>query len=199
MTRKPVRRKGAKLPTKADQKAAAEREARAARKTALRSSTIGAVVAAIAGAAAGAATTAGMRAMDGLRSVTGSTPPVGGSAGADIAPPAGSASRPAVGGSGFAVGGLTVPCFATARLKPGATRDFLRACNPGDKPQFALAEQTGIPADTIRKAMAWRNPSELSGPHLMRMVSVFGPPFLAAVLDPVPRWVAEWMERERVA
>jgi len=86
--------------------------------------------------------------------------------------------------------------FDFSCLKPGATRDFLRARYRGPKPQFAIAEHTGIPADTIRKALQANNPSEISGPHLMRLVSVFGPPFLAAVLDPVPVWVREWRAEE---
>lgn len=86
--------------------------------------------------------------------------------------------------------------FDVACLRPGATRDFLRARYRGPKPQYAIAEHTGIPADTIRKALQQNNPSEISGPHLMRLVSVFGPPFLAAVLDPVPVWVRAWCETE---
>lgn len=86
--------------------------------------------------------------------------------------------------------------FDVACLRPGATRDFLRARYRGPKPQYAIAEHTGIPADTIRKALQQNNPSEISGPHLMRLVSVFGPPFLAAVLDPVPVWVRSWCDGE---
>jgi hypothetical protein len=150
--------------------------------------------AAAAGAVAGAAAALGVKALDGLGfKGTAQSPPIGGSAAADPAAGAPGASGVAGGGDGFGAGGVALR-FDVACLKPGATRDFLRARYPGPKPQFAIASETGIPADTVRKAMAWQGASELSGPHLMRMVSVFGPPFLAAVLDPVPRWVSDWME-----
>jgi hypothetical protein len=155
--------------------------------------------AAAAGAMAGAAAALGVKALDGmgLRG-TGQSPPVRGTAGVETVPRQPGASGVADGGDGFAVGGAALR-FDVACLKPGATRDFLRARYHGPKPQFLIATETGIPADTVRKAMAWQGASELSGPHLMRMVSVFGPPFLAAVLDPVPRWVADWMAREGAA
>ncbi len=76
------------------------------------------------------------------------------------------------------------------RVKPGAVRNFLRAHFPGQKPHLTVAALTGIPEGTIRNAMAWNGPSELSGGHMLRLVAVFGPAFLAAVLDPVPGWVA---------
>lgn len=101
-------------------------------------------------------------------------------------------SCPAVGGVDREAGGFGAAapaCFGICCLKPGATRDFLRARYPGEKPQFLISQHTGVPPDTVRKAMAWRNPSELCGSHLMRLVAVFGPAFLAAVLDPVPVWV----------
>lgn len=114
------------------------------------------------------------------------------------------AAAPA-GGSGVGAGGVATAAagvtgggerFDVSCLRPGATRDFLRARYRGPKPQYAIAEHTGIPADTIRKALQANNPSEISGPHLMRLVSVFGPPFLAAVLDPVPVWVRAWCDAE---
>ena len=77
------------------------------------------------------------------------------------------------------------------RVKPGAVRNFLRAEFKGQKPHLRVAALTGIPEGTIRNAMAWNGPSELSGGHMLRLVAVFGPAFLAAVLDPAPGWVAE--------
>lgn len=77
------------------------------------------------------------------------------------------------------------------KVKPGAVRDFLRARFPGQKPHLHVAALTGVPEGTIRNAMAWNGPSELSGAHMLRLVAVFGPPFLAAVLDPPPDWVRE--------
>lgn len=79
----------------------------------------------------------------------------------------------------------------TGKVKPGAVRDFLRARFPGQKPHLHVAALTGVPEGTIRNAMAWNGPSELSGAHMLRLVAVFGPPFLAAVLDPAPDWVRE--------
>jgi hypothetical protein len=79
----------------------------------------------------------------------------------------------------------------TGKVRPGAVRDFLRAHFPGQKPHLHVAALTGVPEGTIRNAMAWNGPSELSGAHMLRLVAVFGPPFLAAVLDPVPDWVRE--------
>lgn len=78
----------------------------------------------------------------------------------------------------------------TGKVKPEAVRNFLRAHFPGQKPHLTVAALTGIPEGTIRNAMAWNGPSELSGGHMLRLVAVFGPAFLAAVLDPVPGWVA---------
>jgi hypothetical protein len=128
------------------------------------------------------------------------------------------ASCPAAGGGGFAAGGIGRPLpavpacgqeratdvapsggrggghfsapgpYAAAQLKPGAVRAFLRARYGGLKPQFAAAAETGVPADTIRKAMATGGTAELSGPHLMRLVAVFGPAFVAAVMEPPPAW-----------
>lgn len=160
---------------------------------------VGAAAGAAAGAVAAVAASQGrFNRMTAVLRGTGHSPPVGGTAGRDSPPQKTGASGVAAGGDGFAAGGAALRFeglrFDVACLKPGATRDFLRARYPGQKPQFAIAAETGIPADTVRKAMAWQGASELSGPHLMRMVSVFGPPFLAAVLDPVPRWVSEWME-----
>lgn len=79
----------------------------------------------------------------------------------------------------------------TGKVKPDAVRNFLRAHFPGQKPHLTVAALTGIPEGTIRNAMAWNGPSELSGGHMLRLVAVFGPAFLAAVLDPAPGWVAE--------
>jgi hypothetical protein len=79
----------------------------------------------------------------------------------------------------------------TGRVKPGAVRDFLRANFKGQKPHMQVSALTGVPEGTIRNAMAWNGPSELSGPHMLRLVATFGPPFLAAVLDPAPDWVRE--------
>lgn len=118
--------------------------------------------------------------------------------GAETGAPAAGVSCPAAGGIGFAAGGDgragpdsggSVPAlFAPAKLKAGAVRAFLRARYPGAKPQFAIAAETGVPADTIRKAIAVSGPSELSGPHLMRLVAVYGPAFVAAVMEPCPAW-----------
>lgn len=138
--------------------------------------------------------------------------------GPETVAPAAGASGPAAGGIGFDAGGIgsslpagpacgregaagtgalsggcgaPIPApapFFAACLKPGAVRDYLRARYPGPKPQHLIAEHTGVPADTIRKAISWREPSELSGPHLMRLVAVYGPAFVAAVMDPVPDW-----------
>jgi hypothetical protein len=79
----------------------------------------------------------------------------------------------------------------TGHVRPGAVRDFLRARFPGQKPHLTVAALTGIPEGTIRNAMAWNGPSELSGGHMLRLVAVFGPAFLAAVLDPVPGWARQ--------
>lgn len=83
------------------------------------------------------------------------------------------------------------PTRFPGKVKPGGVRDFLRARFPGQKPHLHVAELTGVPEGTIRNAMAWNGPSELSGAHMLRLVAVFGPPFLAAVLDPAPDWVRE--------
>lgn len=121
--------------------------------------------------------------------------------GAEIVTGAAGASCPAGGGIGFAArggggagpdSGDGVPAlFAPARLKAGAVRVFLRARYPGPKPQFAIAADTGVPADTLRKAIAASQPSELSGPHLMRLVAVYGPAFVAAVMEPCPDWARD--------
>jgi hypothetical protein len=94
--------------------------------------------------------------------------------------------------------GIAVPAsrFAPAGPAPegvraGAVRDYLRARFPGQKPHLAVAALTGIPAGTVRNAMAWNGPSELSGAHMLRLVQVFGPDFLKAVLAPAPDWLGE--------
>lgn len=102
------------------------------------------------------------------------------------APPAGSASA--------ASAGAAPASRFTGTIRQGGVRDFLRARFPGQKPHLAVAALTGIPEGTIRNAMAWNGPSELSGAHMLRLVAVFGPPFLAAVMDPAPRWVTDEME-----
>ncbi len=110
--------------------------------------------------------------------------PVGGDEGQTApAVPAGSASP--------ATGHATPGSRFTGKVKPDAVRNFLRAHFPGQKPHLTVAALTGIPEGTIRNAMAWNGPSELSGGHMLRLVAVFGPAFLAAVLDPAPGWVAE--------
>ena len=135
--------------------------------------------------------------------------------GADPAALPAGASSPAAGGISLAAGGIGVssppipacgqgggcaaapapdpfaaaaPFSAGGQLKRGAVRAFLRARYGGPKPQFAIAADTGVPADTIRKAIAHGEVSELSGPHLMRLVAVFGPAFVAAVMEPAPDW-----------
>jgi hypothetical protein len=77
------------------------------------------------------------------------------------------------------------------QVRPGAVRDYLRARFPMQKAHLTVAALTGVPPGTIRNAMAWNGPSELSGAHMLRLVAVFGPDFLAAVMDPVPGWLAE--------
>ncbi len=83
------------------------------------------------------------------------------------------------------------PAGFPGKVKPGGVRDFLRQHFEGQKPHLRVAALTGVPEGTIRNAMAWNGPSELSGAHMLRLVAVFGPPFLAAVLDPPPAWVRE--------
>lgn len=115
--------------------------------------------------------------------------PVGGDEGQTApAAPAGSAS-PAT--ENAAPGSRFDAARFAGRVKPGAVRNFLRDQFKGQKPHLTVAALTGIPEGTIRNAMAWNGPSELSGGHMLRLVAVFGPAFLAAVLDPAPGWVAE--------
>lgn len=115
--------------------------------------------------------------------------PVGGDEGQTApAVPAGSA-LPATGDA--SPGSRFDAARFSGRVKPGAVRNFLRAEFKGQKPHLRVAALTGIPEGTIRNAMAWNGPSELSGGHMLRLVAVFGPAFLAAVLDPAPGWVAE--------
>ncbi|WP_439572616.1 hypothetical protein [Phreatobacter sp.] len=101
---------------------------------------------------------------------------------AGSAPPAADSAAP---GSRFAGAG------APSKPKPGAVRDFLRARFREPKAHLTVSALTGVPEGTIRNAMAWNGPSELSGAHMLRLVAVFGPAFLAAVLDPVPDWMGE--------
>lgn len=96
--------------------------------------------------------------------------------------------------SGFAAGGSGEPGLAAgsrAEPVPGATRQFLldRYGRP-PKVTAIISADTGIPADTIRKALL-AGGGELSGPHVLRLIAVYGPAYARAVLDPVPAWARE--------
>ena len=152
-------------------------------------------VASFAGGFAGtlAAVEAGRRRFVGM----GSSPLMSGVSETGPAGPAASAPPAPAGAAPASRFGAAMPGFRfSGGVRPGAVRDFLRARFPGQKPHLAVAGLTGIPEGTVRGAMAWNGPSELSGAHMLRLVAVFGPPFLAAVLDPVPDWVAAAMQGE---
>lgn len=103
-------------------------------------------------------------------------------------------SGPIGAASGFAAGASDLAALlagARAEPVPGATRRFLLE-RYGRQPKLpsVIAADTGIPADTIRKALL-AGGGELSGPHVLRLIAVYGPAYARAVLNPVPAWARE--------